>query len=447
MNVERDTRQRGSAMIMAVFVLALLAVTGVALLFVSANELKMSRSDVSSKQLYFLAEAGLEDGRYTIFNINRHSLRPRDLSEELDTVAGANNSIDFDPAALRPVYDPSTGIPTGFSGYGDDAPLKAITPFTDGFYAAFMQNDPAEGVNTITDVNNRLLLTAMAVRKDRRVETVRALVWREDTFAIPPATITILGPDPIFDGGSSNAKYYVGDDNGSHCPSPYDTSGFVPVVGVIGADAQSDVANAMNPARYANYSTDSGTETGVQTVNDLTTDPNLPEMWTNCEMLVELASLVRDQADLVGNSATPRSQLGVPGSPKSVYINGDYTISGNWNGAGLLFVTGTLDLSGQSGWQGPIFVIGEGDFLRSGNGNGTVSGGIIVADVAGPDRVLFTADDCAGEDGVKGTSDDGIARSSFLVNGAGTSTTGYCSGYFTPWQSMRPFKILSFLQD
>ncbi len=113
----------------------------------------------------------------------------------------------------------------------------------------------------------------------------------------------------------------------------------------------------------------------------------------------------------------------------------------------MLWVSGHLTIDGNASWEGPIFVVGEGDFLRDGAGNGMIAGGVIVADVSGPDRILFTGDDCSGEDGTLGTSDDGVAQSSFLVNGSGTGTTGYCSAYFTDWMGMRPFEILSFVQE
>ena len=191
----------------------------------------------------------------------------------------------------------------------------------------------------------------------------------------------------------------------------------------------------------------SGSDSGTATVDDLTLQSDLPELWTDCNLLVELAQIIKDEADVVGNSSTPLSDLGTPGSPKVHYIDGDYDVSGNFDGAGLLFVTGELTMDGLAGWEGPIFVIGEGDFVRDGAGNGTISGGIIVADVAGPDRVLFTDDDCSGEDGVHNTTDDGVAQSSYLGNGGGTGTTGYCSAYFTAWQGLRPFRILAFQQN
>jgi len=435
---------------MAIFVLVLLASAGVALLFITDNELKMSRADVASKQVFFLSEGGLEDGRNELFVINRASAQPRELDDELDLSAGPDNEIDFDPATLAPVYNFS-GAVTGFTGFDDDVPVKAMTSCGGGWYVAFMQNDTASGApeTALDDENDRVLLTAMAVNRDRRVETVRALVERIDTFAIPPATITILGPDAIFEGGSSNSKDYIGMDYGPHCPPG--TSGAVPVVGVIGPDSELSAEALLDAGREGNYETEDsggGTLNGLDTITDLTSLPDpVPELWTNCEMLVELADIVRSMADVRGNSATPRAALGTPGDEKAVFIDGDYDISGNFTGAGLLFVTGNLELDGQVSWEGPIFVVGKGDFLRDGAGNGTIAGGVIVADVAGPDRILFTADDCSGEDGVFNTSDDGIAQSEYEVNGAGTSVTGYCSAYFTEWQSMRPFKLLSFVQD
>jgi hypothetical protein len=431
-------------MVMAIFVLVLLTTTGVALLFISGNELKMSRADVASKQVFFMSEGGLEDGRNQLFVINKASAQPRELDDELDGAAGVNNTVDFDPATLRPVYN-SSGLVTGFTGYGDDVPVKPMTAFAGGWYVAFMQNDVASGAPEamLDDENDRVLLTAMAADRNNHVELVRALVEREDTFAIPPATITVLGENSTFEGGNSNSKEYIGNDFGSHCPPG--TSGNVPVVGMIGSAAEAQAVGTINSFREDNYY--SGSDTGAGTIDDLTTDPNLPELWTNCELLVELADIVRGSADLVGNTSTPRASLGTPSTPKAVYINGDYTVSGNFTGAGLLFVTGHLEMDGQASWQGPIFAIGVGEFERNGAGNGVISGGVIVADVAGPDRILFTADDCSGEDGVHNTADDGVAEGSFFSDGTGTSQTGYCSAYFNQWQSMRPFKLLSFVQE
>ena len=54
---------RGSALIMTVFVLALLTSMALILVYVSRTEVKMSEADAESKQAFFLAEAATEQGR------------------------------------------------------------------------------------------------------------------------------------------------------------------------------------------------------------------------------------------------------------------------------------------------------------------------------------------------------------------------------------------------
>ena len=51
--------ERGSALVMAIFVLVLLTGMGATLLFVSENAVKMSQVDVRSKKVFYFAEAGL----------------------------------------------------------------------------------------------------------------------------------------------------------------------------------------------------------------------------------------------------------------------------------------------------------------------------------------------------------------------------------------------------
>jgi Tfp pilus assembly protein PilX len=63
--------------------------------------------------------------------------------------------------------------------------------------------------------------------------------------------------------------------------------------------------------------------------------------------------------------------------PKTVWVNGDVTMSGNMTGGGLLVVTGKLTCSGSLIYNGLILVIGGGDLDFAGLNNG-VHGGIYV---------------------------------------------------------------------
>ena len=69
--MNHTTEEQGSALLLAVFVLVLLAGMGTALLFLSHTEIEMSRADLRGKQAFYLAEAGLEAARLTLFDSNK----------------------------------------------------------------------------------------------------------------------------------------------------------------------------------------------------------------------------------------------------------------------------------------------------------------------------------------------------------------------------------------
>jgi hypothetical protein len=163
-------------------------------------------------------------------------------------------------------------------------------------------------------------------------------------------------------------------------------------------------------------------------------------------LLVSFVGDLRDVAGLLGDASTPNDQLGTPADPKIVFIDDDYDVNGGILGAGVLVVTGRLTMDGHASWQGPILVVGQGEFDRAGSGNGVISGGVIVANVEGPDQTLFTADDCSGPDGISGNSDDGVAESTFNTSGGGAGTTGYCSTYIDQMKFLLPLRIVSFRQ-
>ncbi len=214
----------------------------------------------------------------------------------------------------------------------------------------------------------------------------------------------------------------------------------VPTVGVVGSAAETHAELGVNkPDTYT-----SGGATGVATVSNIsgTVDPS----WKDCTYLHDLARKVRGGADVVGTSSTPNGSLGTTVTPKIVYIEGDYTVGGGYNGAGLLWVTGTLTFDGNAAWKGTIFTVGKGDFQRSGGGNGVISGANFIANVAGPDGLMWTSDDCSGPDGILGNSDDGAAVATYNNAGGGTGDTVYCTTDISSSQDEFPFRVVSFRQ-
>ncbi|MDH3283203.1 MAG: hypothetical protein OEQ13_00540 [Acidobacteriota bacterium] len=434
--ISESQEERGTSLILAVLALVLLTGMGVALLFITRGETRSGQVDQRVKRVFYGSEAALEHGREELrqWNIGSGTI---EVDDELTQAAGLNGILEFDPDTAEPIFDAGGNL-SGFTNTGDDLPLKGLTAYEGGMYMAYLTNDPADGRTAIADSNKMLAVTGLGVTDEGSFEKVEAVVNAFDAFPRPSAAITILGPNPMFEGGSSTAKLLTGNDCGQYWFIPGLT--IVPVVGVIGAAAEAQAELGITKPD----SFQEGNTYGVQAIDDIesTIDPR----WKDCEQLVELAARFKSLADVVGNTATPLAQIGTVANPKMVFIEGDYVIPGGFVGAGALWVTGKLDFHGNASFQGPIFIIGRGDFERSGSGNGDISGGNIVANVSGADGVLFTSDDCHGADGVSGTSDDGIGPGAWNVSGGGSGDTVYCTSHLNIFAINWPFDIVEFRQ-
>ena len=115
----RNSRQHGSALLMAVFVTALVTAGGISLLFLGTTELKMSHRNVDFKQAFYIAEAGEEAARTSLFLVNGND----DFSDELASLAGDNGTFDLDMNNLSATLD-SAGALTGVTGVEGDLPFR-----------------------------------------------------------------------------------------------------------------------------------------------------------------------------------------------------------------------------------------------------------------------------------------------------------------------------------
>ena len=429
----RDLRsEKGSSLVIAMFVLAMLTALGSGLLFLANTDVKMNQADLRAKAVFAIAESGLEDSRNKLRADNIASANPNSLDDELAVAAGGNTTIDLNVNSLTPTYD-SNGNVTGFTGYGNDTPLRTITTFNGGRYAAFLSNDPIDGISNTNDTNDRVMITAIGTGRDKSVEIVQAIVERRG-FPTPPSTIMLLGPTPAFDGGTSASKEYTGDD----CAGVPGYTGIpglhMPVIGTM--DAAGEAAAETGVHHPSSYSTDGGTCTGACAVADVhtTTPPDL----SSCTSLLELAESVRASADYICTPSSPCTHIGSTTVNTVTYIDGDFDL-GSLNGQGFLWVTGDFQARGGGSWTGVIFVVGTGSFDRNGGGSGETYGSTVVANVAGPDHIYGNADDCTGPYG-------GFGQSVYTVSGTGTHDTTYCSDVISQTTNGFPMKITSFRQ-
>ena len=430
--------ERGSAMLLAIFMIALLTSMGISLLFLSQNEISLGATDLRSKQAYFLAEAGVEVARLTLFNTNGNGL----FDDDLTTHAGADTVIDFDPDAVKPVYD-GQGQVTGFTGFNDDVPLIGTTQLGEGWYAAFLTNDPGEGAGagSANDTNDRVMITGVGAARDGSFEIVQAIVEPAPPFPGDiPATIMMFGPSPLFADVDNVAKVFQGDDcGGTGIP------GFaVPVLGLMDTATESVVESSLS----LNTTYTHAGQTGETSVSDLTdaSDPGIVVSslgliapgWDDCHALRQMTEEVRGVADVVCLEGVPCSLP--PSAPdRVVFSDGDFTLDSSLSGSGALWVTGTLTMNGATDWNGLIVVVGEGAFLRTGAGTGQISGATIVADIAGADDQYGTSDDCEG-----GT--DGFDSAVHDESAGGTGLTTYCNADVLAATPLTKYAIVDFRQ-
>ncbi len=484
----------GSAILMTIFVLVLLSGMAMILVFISQTEVRMSVADSQAKQAFYLAEAATERGREQLRQnfvaANNGAIVPR-----LTTAAGTNVALDFNPANVRPQFTGKTL--TGFTGIGDDQALVGVTQLSDGWFAAFLSNDPADGVTNLADTNNFVMVTGLGVRPDGSFEMAQTIIEPGTLFPTIPATITLLGPTPNFEFKSGKgwmdvecpavpddpylgqaikkSKLYVDGAevksskitrafNGTDC-GPYRALGpvvtvggkkraslqpvggggvpglYFPTIGVVGGAAELAVegnmkkskidylANVPGRTQYIDPAVPVGGYQDESTIADLTdaAEPTvvgsglgpLHPTWSNCNALHDIIEKLKGEASY--NCTPPGCVLPATTASSLSFINGDFRVPCGAEGWGMLVVTGRLDFPATASWHGVIFAIGEGEFYRpKKDGFGNITGGVVVANIAGADATYGTADDCTG-----GTS--GFRSVLYQENKKALGNTVYCS--------------------
>jgi Flp pilus assembly protein TadG len=184
-----------------------------------------------------------------------------------------------------------------------------------------------------------------------------------------PAGVTLRGADDCsalsLDTGSSGTKWYSGADHAGLEPQR-------PSFAVSPCDQ--DDANAG----IKKHDTVADPEIGL-----LTDDASGPDA---VEQPSYLDTADKARAYLNGLQAKAQSinryfsgSLTVNDSvntPQFTFVDGDCTLT---NGSGFLVVTGTLTMRGNTNFKGAILVLGTGQLIRNGGGNGDILGGITIA--------------------------------------------------------------------
>ncbi len=403
MNLETENRarnttaidgQRGAALLTVLMISTLLLATGGALVLVTGMAARTAVDSTAEMQAYYSAEAGMESSLNVLRgNIAPNALMPNGTQisfRNAVTPLTSNLPTDTNPspklsAWLTYNYTPSGGVSpdrvTLTSGY---------TPQTGLAYSVEVI-DP-DNIPVASGEPTRLLLRVTGYGPKGALKQMELTVNRTNFSFDPVATLFMRGANncsPMnFTTGDSAAKDYSGHDHA------LGGTAILPAFGATCGSDQTIETNASNKNTVANP------------IDATFADSSLPS-WLQTADLAR-AFLADQKANAIDQGRYFSSFSGYAGSdaaPAFTFVDGNCTLDG---GAGLLIVTGDLEMNGNPNFDGLILVLGEGSVNRDGGGNGNIYGAMTVAKF-----------------GPVGPGD--FLAPTFNTNGGGTSTMRYDS--------------------
>ncbi len=184
----------------------------------------------------------------------------------------------------------------------------------------------------------------------------------------PVSAITLRSADDgsvaSVDVGSSASYFYSGFDNAGGQD--------LPAFAVTSTPDYNYITGLGLPASQTK-----GSPAGIQQVDVL----NLPLWLQTADAARALVIGMRTVAmnnNRYFTPATPPTDFGTPSRPIFTFLDGDGVLPPA-GGAGLLIVTGAYIPNGSATYEGLILVLGSGQLIRTGGGNGNTYGSILVA--------------------------------------------------------------------
>ena len=374
--------ERGAALITVLFISTLLLAAGGALILVTGTASRTAIDSTAEMQAYYSAEAGIEAS----LNILRGNIAP-------NAAMPAGTQISFRNAVTLSTSNLSTDTSTRarlsgwltYSGANPDrvALTAGYTPMTGLAYSVDV-SDP-DNIAPASGDPDRLLLRVTGYGPKGAIKRLELTVRRSNFEYNPPCVICLRSADdgtPInFSTGNSAAKEYSGVDRAGHGTLP-----------AFGATVASDTAIEIAEANK---------NTVTNPIAATVSMSSLPAWLQSAD---EARTFLADQqANAIMQGRYFTSFSGYSGSdaaPALTFVDGDCTLDG---GAGLLIVTGNLEMNGNPSFSGLIVVLGNGSVNRDGGGNGNIYGAIVVARL-------------------NRTGPGGFLAPTFLTNGGGNST-------------------------
>jgi hypothetical protein len=475
--------ERGIALILALLVLLLLSAVGMGMVMMSNTETNVSANFRDEQTAFFASKAGLEEVRDRF-----RSAATNSLSGNLPATAlpGAVNGVLY-------ITNPTNGevvapwLTTG-NNYPDTEICREVTcaggvpagtwhlpaqPASASYAAAPIlpwkwvrvmakANNSVTGSVLVTSVDgttngNRVCwngsnevapaaascaaasnnylpvyeLTALAVttsgsRRMTQYELARS------SFPPPPGAIVFDGSTPDFGTNPHSAAFSVTGTDAAQGPSAGTGCGAAvnePALGTYDNGSVTSLSGALN--RPGSYTSGASPTPAVSNVSGALGTLATVDGLTNLVNSVTASAGVNVFPN--ANNGTP-TNLGTNAAPAINVVQGDYTFPGS--GTGILLVTGTLTFSGTPSFNGLILVIGKGNVVKNGGGNGTLNGSLFIANLYSDSPPTYLNLIPLGSNHAPGIP-------TMAWNGGGNATIQYDSCWISAVTQVFPYNIVA----
>jgi hypothetical protein len=424
--------ESGVALVVSLIVMLIVILLGAGVAISARGARSVGVSLKNQESAFEVAVAGLERAREVA---RRTAFQNNEATFSNRLLAAANSVANGLVSSTKASFGSSSGTVNGT----DDLPIVTTQNLDGSSYQVFLNNDDAEGASTTTDNNLRIKLTSFATGPNGvGTSVVQAEYGSDFTATIPslPGGMLMPGPTAVYNPPNSNSFDMSGDAGApNNC---------YPAIGVTTDAAATVIRNAIaavnRESRYQTCNPSGGaaliSPTSIENFINSTTTPNpyntscvtdghdpvLAEggaELTSVDYVNNLVAQITAAADYVGaNDQGPGFDLGSPLRPKIVVINGDLTV-GPGDFGGILVVTGNLYTNGNTSYTGVILAAGRGYLERSGNGNGSLCGGVIVATTLGGTMTDPDGGSRNGAQMICGVNRVGVPRANFNGGGNG----------------------------
>ena len=394
--IKRLQIQQGMALIMTLFVLAILSLVGLGLITTSNLETRINSNSRSAYPAYYAAEAGLEEATY---RLNGTAVNPISLVflDSPTKVVYLRQNTNIDPTnSSGPCYDNeyassnfsminyvpsnqgSNPIPYQWVKIsmktkrlsGQDVDNAGLTTNQDTpvyFDGAQYLYDPVNGINPLKMGFPVFQLTSFSMTPEGAACKVRREI-ASASFPGLPGALFLNGPSPTFNGSTSPFYWVNGNDLAASGVNK-------PAIGVLSNVVVANLVPILPVP--GNYVGSGGTNPDVENISLIS-----PTMYTTPQGLEGMLNHIVSNASATYPPSTTQCTgancWGTPMNPMVNVFEGDCNLGGN-TGYGVLVVRGNFQMLGSGSFDGLVLVVGQGVMTVTGTGSGRIDGGLFVA--------------------------------------------------------------------